>query len=115
MVNLTDKEQLVRLQRRIAFTEAGYNVDDIEQAHITYTEAVHDLEVAQSIVFAYELSNKAKWLDEIIEPLNCKLSFMYASRGSDYLRCETCGLEIEQYRGRPGITNYKPPGCKNAE
>ena len=114
MAKLTDKEQLVRLQRRVAFTEAGYNVDDIEQAHIAYMTALKDLEVAQAIVFAYELSDKAKWLDEVIEPLNCKLSFMYASRGSDYLRCGTCGLEIEQYRGRPGITNYKPIGCKNS-
>jgi hypothetical protein len=113
MVKLTDREQLVRLQKRIAFTEAGYNVDDIEQAHITYMTALKDAEVAQSIVFAYELNNKVKWTDDVIEQLNCSFRFQYMHGGTDFLTCRICGLEIEQYRGVPNLTNYKPVGCNS--
>jgi hypothetical protein len=114
MANLTDKEQLVRLQRRVAFTDAGYNADDIEQAHIAYMTALKDAEVARSIISAYNMSRKAKWSDEVIEPLTCKFRFLYAHGGTEYLQCRTCGIEIEQYRGSPNLTNYKPPGCKNS-
>jgi hypothetical protein len=118
MVKLTDKEQIVKLQRRVWFADAGYNVDVLELQHLEYVTALKDAEVAQSIITAYEQSDKTKWTDDVIEQLNCRFSFVYASRGSDYLRCKTCGLEIEQYRGRPSLTNYKPPSCNvvhNAE
>ena len=114
MVKLTDKEQIVRLQKRIAFREAGYDADSIEEAYNNYIQALDDVEAAQAIVNAYKKSRIPRWTDNDFKKLSCNFRYANSHRGVDYLVCKTCKLEIEQYRDTPNLTNYKPLDCPNA-